>query len=75
MTTMINKLALEEMQEVNRFVVIHPLDDLPETKVDTKNLGRMPMTRTVKISLLALRGYLLLMSGLVLVQFIRPAVK
>ena len=75
MTTMINKLALEEMEVKNHFVVIHPLDDLPETKIDTSSLGPMPMIRTVKLSLLALRAYLLLMCGLVLVQFIRMAVK
>jgi hypothetical protein len=46
------------------FSVVHPLDDAPEEKVDTENLGPMPMTRTVRICLLALRGYLLLMFGL-----------
>jgi hypothetical protein len=46
------------------FSVVHPLDDAPEEKVDTEHLGPMPMTRTVRMSLLALRGYLLLMFGL-----------
>jgi hypothetical protein len=49
----------------NRFVVIHPLDDLPEQKVDTEALGPMPMTRSVKLSLMSLRGYLVLMMLLV----------
>jgi hypothetical protein len=46
------------------YIVIHPLDDLPEEKVNTDNLGPIPMTRTVRICLFALRGYLLLMCGL-----------
>jgi hypothetical protein len=49
-----------------QFVVVHPLDDLPEQKVDTANLGAMPMTFSVKLSLMALRGYLILMMLLVL---------
>lgn len=53
------------MATMNYFVVIHPLDDLPETKVDTEALGPMPMTRSVRISLLSLRGYLILMFLLV----------
>ena len=51
-------------QERQIFTVVHPLDDQPEEKVDTKHLGPMRMTRTVRICLLALRGYLLLMSGM-----------
>lgn len=50
----------------NHYVVIHPLDDAPEEKVDTTNLGPMAMTASVKISLLSLRAYLVLMVGLVL---------
>jgi hypothetical protein len=46
------------------YLVVHPLDDVPEEKVNTENLGRMQMTRTVRICLFALRGYLLLMCGL-----------
>ena len=50
----------------NHYVVIHPLNDVSEEKIDTLNLGPMPMTTTVKISLLSLRAYLVLMVGLVL---------
>jgi hypothetical protein len=50
----------------NHYVVVHPLDDIPEQKVDTSALGPMPMTASVKLSLLALRGYLMLMIFLVL---------
>jgi len=50
----------------NHFVVVHPLDDQPEEKVDTSTLGPMPMTTSVKLSLMALRGYLILMVLLVM---------
>jgi len=49
----------------NHFVVIHPLDDLPEEKVNTEELGPMPMTASVRLSLLSLRAYLVLMMLLV----------
>lgn len=45
----------------NHFVVVHPLDDVREVKVDTASLGAMPMTMSVKLSLMALRGYLIVM--------------
>jgi hypothetical protein len=48
------------------FLVIHPLDDVREQKVDIKHLGPMRMTPAVRISLLCLRGYLMLMMLLVL---------
>jgi hypothetical protein len=48
------------------FVVVHPLDDVPENKIDTSALGPMPMTASVRLSLLALRGYLVVMMLLVL---------
>lgn len=44
------------------FVVVHPLDDRPEEKVGNVNLGSMRMTPAVKISLAALRVYLILMT-------------
>ena len=49
----------------NAFIVVHPLDDAPEEKVDTAHLGPMQMTPSVKLSLMALRGYLILMVVLV----------
>ena len=48
------------------FLVVHPLDDVLEEKLDTSTLGPMPMTASVRLSLVALRGYLLLMMLLVL---------
>jgi hypothetical protein len=56
-----NKLNHEEPRF---FTIIHPLDDVPEEKVDTEHLGAMQITRTVRVCLLALRGYLLLTFGL-----------
>ena len=45
--------------------VIHPLDDQPEQKLYHPAQGRMVLTRTVRLSLWALRGYLGLMVLLV----------
>jgi hypothetical protein len=64
MATMTNPIELDEL--TNHFVVIHPLDDVPETKVDTESLGPMPMTTSVRLSLYSLRAYLVLMMLLVL---------
>jgi hypothetical protein len=50
------------------FQVIHPLDDIEEKKVNVDDLGLMPMTRSVKWSLIALRTYLVVMVGLVFVK-------
>lgn len=57
----------------DRFVVIHPLDDEPEQKVDVENLGPMPMTTSVRLSLYSLRGYLVLMMMLVLYHVLHLA--
>ena len=64
MATMTNPMETTEFQ--NHFVVIHPLDDAPETKVDIGSLGPMPMTTSVRLSLYSLRAYLVLMMLLVL---------
>ncbi|HYM10716.1 MAG TPA: hypothetical protein VEU62_08285 [Bryobacterales bacterium] len=66
MTTMLTNV--EERND--RYVVVHPLDDAPEAKVDTESLGPMPMTRSVRISLLSLRAYLILMFVLVVYHVI-----
>ena len=42
-------------------LVVHPLDDVPEAKRNTACLGRMPLTRTVRFWLFALRLYLVVM--------------
>ena len=48
------------------FVVVHPLDDAREEKINTATLGAMSMTTSVRVSLMALRGYLIVMMLLVL---------
>jgi len=63
MATMTNPMETRELND--RFVVIHPLDDVPEEKVDTERLGPMAMTASVRISLVSLRAYLVLMMLLV----------
>ena len=55
----------------NQFFVIHPLDDQPEQKVDMESLGPMPLTRTVRVSLMSLRAYLVVMMLLVLYRVLR----
>jgi hypothetical protein len=58
--------VMKKNDRVDRcFYVVHPLDDQPEQKFDAENLGPMAMTRSVKWSLLALRGYLVTMGVLV----------
>ena len=42
--------------------VIHPLDDEPEEKCSAENLGPIEMTGAVRLSLQALRGYLIFMT-------------
>jgi hypothetical protein len=74
MATMLNPIDLEEVRK-DRFVVIHPLDDLPEQKVDTESLGAMPMTLSVRLSLLSLRGYLILMFLLVVYHVVGLAAR
>ena len=48
------------------YCVIHPLDDAPEEKCSTEGLGQIAMTPTVCLSLKVLRGYLILMSIMLL---------
>jgi hypothetical protein len=59
-------MVTENAKEERNFLVIHPLDDVQEEKVETKDLGPIRMTPAVRLSLLALRGYLMAMMLLVL---------
>ncbi len=43
------------------YYVVHPLDDEPEEKRDPSALGPMHLSKGEKLSLFALRGYLVLM--------------
>lgn len=67
MTSMIN---LENDSTAGLLRVVHPLDDIPEIKRDVSALGPMPMTASVRLSLLVLRAYLVLMACLVLYRFV-----
>jgi hypothetical protein len=62
-----------KMTAKNSYVVVHPLDDVLETKVDTEALGPMAMTRSVRFSLLSLRAYLILMVLLVVYHVVMLA--
>jgi hypothetical protein len=46
--------------------VIHPLQDTPERKCVSEGLGPIAMTPTVRVSLMVLRGYLILMTGMLI---------
>jgi hypothetical protein len=50
--------------------VVHPLDDHPEQKRDVSAVGPMAMTPSVRLSLLALRADLILMTSLVAYHFL-----
>jgi len=71
MATMANPIDMETRK--NHFVVVHPLDDVREAKVDTEALGPMAMTRSVRLSLLSLRAYLILMVLLVVYRVVMLA--
>ena len=76
MATMANPIEFETKPEATKkdhFVVVHPLDDVLETKVDTAALGPMPMTRMVRVSLMSLRAYLILMVLLVVYHVVMLA--
>ncbi|HLW61085.1 MAG TPA: hypothetical protein VKV57_14355 [bacterium] len=51
-------------------LVVHLLFDEPEEKMDTVNIPRMHLTRTVKFSLLTLRAYLIVMAGMPIYHFL-----
>jgi hypothetical protein len=79
MSTLTNILNDEQIlthgydEILDRYTVVHPLDDRLEEKVDTESLGPMPMTRSVKFSLLSLRAYLILMIVMVLYHVLQLA--
>ena len=43
------------------YIIVHPIFDEPEEKVDVDAAGPMKMTKSVKISLITLRTYLIIM--------------
>ena len=59
-------VSRKEFEDLNVYVVVHPLDDVPEAKCDPSGLGPMPMRGGTRIALMALRAYLIVMALLVL---------
>lgn len=50
--------------DVESYLVVHPLFDVPEEKVDTDSVKPLVMSKTVIWSLISLRAYLVIMVGL-----------
>jgi len=63
-------MLIEKVADKSEFLVIHPIDDIQEQKVETQNVGPMRLTPAVKLSLFALRGYLVLMMLLVVYRIL-----
>lgn len=65
--------TLQNSYSPESFRVIHPLYDAPEEKCASEGLGPIAMTPSVRISLVILRGYLVLMSGMLLYRVLEMA--
>lgn len=61
------------MQTQAEYYVVHPLDDEKEEKCSAEGLGPMPMSRSVRFSLVALRLYLLTVVALALYRLLELA--
>lgn len=55
------------------YEVVHPLYDVPEEKFSPEKLGAIKMTPTVWLSLLVLRGYLILIVAMVFFSVLHQA--
>jgi hypothetical protein len=51
--------SIQSFYEPQGFSVIHPLNDIPEQKCSSEGLGKIAMTRAVRICLGLLRAYLI----------------
>ena len=58
--------TMQNSYDSEYFRVVHPLHDEAENKCVSEGLGPIAMTPAVRISLKVLRGYLLLMSAMLL---------
>lgn len=54
--------TMHSSYEPQYFSVVHPLNDVQEPKCSSEGLGRIAMTRPVRISLGILRAYLIAMT-------------
>ena len=58
--------SVQNSCQTEDFRVVHPLEDVPEQKCVSEGLGQIAMTPSVRLSLKILRGYLLLMTAMLL---------
>jgi hypothetical protein len=58
--------CMQNSCQPEHFRVIHPLEDAPEQKCVSEGLGQIAMTPSVRLSLKVLRGYLFLMTAMLL---------
>jgi hypothetical protein len=54
--------TLNVTPNMDGFRVVHPVDDIAEQKCSSEGLGKIRMTRAVRVSLGVLRAYLILMT-------------
>lgn len=55
---------LQNSYPYDGFRVVHPLEDVPEKKCETEGIGPIAITPSVRLSLIVLRGYLILMTAM-----------
>ena len=58
-------MTRETLADDRRYLVVHPLDDVPEEKRAIDALGPMRLAGAARFWLMALRVYLIVMAGLV----------
>ena len=58
--------CMQNSRQPEYFRVVHPLEDAPEQKCISEGLGQIAMTPSVRLSLKILRGYLTLMTAMLL---------
>lgn len=64
-------VRMKENKKRKEFLVIHPLSDKPEKKIDVDHAGKMKKTRTVKFWLFVLSLYVLMIVVLFLYDCIK----
>ncbi len=65
--------TLQNSYPPETFCVVHPLHDAPEAKCASEGLGPIVATSSVRVSLIVLRGYLLMMSSTLLYRVLEMA--
>jgi hypothetical protein len=54
--------TLRVAPEINEWTVVHPMHDIAEQKCSSAGLGKIRMTRPVRLALGVLRAYLIAMT-------------